>query len=57
MARKLAETYWRMMVKGTEYAEFGIKKYEEQLLKQKLKSAYRLANELDLQLSPYETVM
>lgn len=57
MARKLAETYWRMMVKGTEYAEFGVKNYEEQLLKQRLKSAYRLANELDLQLVPYQTVM
>lgn len=57
MARKLAETYWRMMVKGTEYAEFGVKNYEEQLLKQRLKSAYRLANELDLQLIPYQDVV
>ncbi len=52
MARKLAELYWRMMVKGTEYAELGVKNYEEQLLKKKLKSAYRLANELNLQLTP-----
>jgi len=53
MARKLAELYWRMMVKGTEYAELGVKNYEAQLLKQKLKSAYRLADELNLQLAPY----
>lgn len=51
MARKLAELYWRVMVKGIEYAEFGIKKYEEQLLTQKRKSAQRLAKELNLQLT------
>ncbi len=50
MARKLAIMYWRVMVKGVEFAEIGIKKYEQQLLDQKLKSAERLAKELDLQL-------
>lgn len=30
-ARKLAELYWRLMVKGLEYVENGIKKYEEKI--------------------------
>jgi len=51
MARKLAEIYWRVMVKGVEYAEQGIEKYEEKLLVQKQKSVRRLAAELNLQLS------
>lgn len=51
MARKLAELYWRVMVKGIDYAEYGIKKYEKQLLAQKQKSVARLAKELNLQLS------
>jgi transposase len=50
VARKLAELYWRTMVKGLDYTEQGIKKYEEQLIKQKMKTAIRLADELNLQL-------
>jgi len=50
MARKLAELYWKTMVKGTEYAEQGVRKYEMQLLAQKKKSVERLAKELNLQL-------
>jgi hypothetical protein len=38
------------MVKGVDYAELGIKKYEEQLLAQKQKSVKRMAKELNLQL-------
>jgi transposase len=49
MARKLAAIYWRIMVHGLEYAENGVKKYEEQMLKQKMKSFIRLANELEMQ--------
>lgn len=48
MARKLAAIYWRTMVHGIEYAECGVKKYEEQMLKQKLKSFFRLAKELEV---------
>jgi transposase len=48
MARKLAEIYWRTMVRGLEYAELGVKQYEEQLKKQKLKTYFRLANELSI---------
>lgn len=51
VARKLAAIYWRVMVKGIEYAELGIKKYEEQLLAQKHKSLQRIANELNVQLA------
>lgn len=50
-ARKLAELYWRVMVKGVEYAEHGVKKYEIQLLAQKQKSIKRLAKDLNLQLT------
>jgi transposase len=48
MARKLAEIYWRVMVKGVDYVEEGIKKYEEKILMQKQKSFQRLANELNM---------
>jgi len=51
MARKLAEMYWRVMVKGSDYAEVGIAKYEEQLLQRKRKSVQKLAKELNIQLS------
>jgi transposase len=51
MARKLAVLYWRVMVKGLEYVENGIQKYEEQLLAQRHKSLMRLANELNVQIS------
>lgn len=49
MARKLAELYWRVMVKGLDYAEKGVKCYEEQLYLQKLKSLKRLAEDLEIQ--------
>ena len=51
MARKLAVLYWRVMVKGLEYVENGIKKYEELLLAQRHKTLIRLANELNVQVS------
>lgn len=53
MARKLAVTYWRVMVKGVEYAEKGIKNYEEQLILSKMKAVNKLAKELDLQVVKY----
>ena len=46
MARKLAILYWRVMVKGLDYAEQGIKLYEEQLLMNKMKTLARLTKEL-----------
>ena len=51
VARKLASLYWRVAVKGLEYVEKGVKKYEEQLLNQKYKTVMKLANELNLQVS------
>lgn len=48
-ARKLAVLYWRIMVNGIEYAETGVKKYEQQIFEQKLKSFNRLALELNVQ--------
>jgi len=51
VARKIASHYWRVAVKGLEYAEKGVKKYEEQLLNQKYKTVMKLANELNLQVS------
>ena len=38
------------MVKGLDYAEQGIKKYEEQLLANKLKTFNKLAKELEIQI-------
>ena len=51
VARKLAAMYWRIMVKGVEFVEKGIKYYEEQLLAQKQRSLFRLAKELKMQVS------
>ena len=51
VARKLAELYWRIMVKGMAFVEEGIKKYEERLLAQKHKSLERLAKELNVQIA------
>jgi hypothetical protein len=48
MARKIAILYWRVMVKGIDYAEKGIKNYEEQLLVNKMKSWNRLTKELNM---------
>jgi transposase len=48
IARKLAVMYWRIMVKGMDFVETGIQKYEEQLMEQKRKSLNRLAKELKM---------
>ena len=50
-AGKIAELYWRLMVKGLDYTEYGIKAYEEKMLLQKEKWLIRTANELGMQLS------
>lgn len=50
MARKVAILYWRIMVKGVDYAETGIKKYEEQLLANKMKTLNKLINELNIEM-------
>jgi transposase len=51
MARKIAILYWRVMVKGLDYAEQGIARYEEQLLANKVKTLNRLVKELNVKLA------
>jgi transposase len=56
MARKLAILYWRIMVKGIEYVEQGVKKYEEQILANKIKTVQRLTNEIKIQYAYNESI-
>ena len=56
MARKLAELYWKVMVNGIEYAELGIKNYEEMILSRKRKTLEKLAKELNYQISTIQVV-
>jgi hypothetical protein len=46
LARKLAVLFWRVMVKGLDYAEAGLKKYEETVLETKRRVLCRLAKQL-----------
>ncbi|GAB6008954.1 hypothetical protein [Dysgonomonas reticulitermitis] len=57
MTRKVAVLYWRVMVKGLDYAEKGIVKYEEQLLASKIKTLNRLASELNIEISNNKQVV
>jgi hypothetical protein len=50
MARKLAILYWRIMVKGVDYAEKGIEKYEENLKANKMKLLNKLIKELNYEI-------
>ncbi|MCF6167129.1 transposase [Lutibacter sp.] len=49
VARKLAELYWKLFVKGLDYVENGIKKYQEKMLANKKRSVSRMAKELGLE--------
>lgn len=53
-ASKLAKLYWRLMVKGLDYTEHGIKAYEEKMLLQKEKWLIKTANQLGMKLSYYQ---
>ncbi len=55
LARKLAAWYWRMLVKGGDYVEKGLARYEEQVRKTKEYALKRLAKELGRQLVPIPT--
>jgi transposase len=55
MARKLAILYWRVNVKGLDYAEQGVKMYEEQLVLNKIKTMKRIAKELKVEVSDYQS--
>lgn len=50
MARKLAVLYWRIMMKGLDYAEKGIQNYEEQIMLNKMKTLNRLVKELNVKM-------
>lgn len=52
LARKLAILFWRVMVKGTDYVEQGLAKYEAKVLQTKQRALRRLARELGQQLVP-----
>jgi transposase len=52
LARKLAAWFWRKMVKGDDYVEKGLARYEEQVRKTKEYALKRLAKELGRQLVP-----
>lgn len=54
VARKLAEQYWRLMVKGSEFVEYGIQHYQEKLLAQKKKYFLRLATEMNMEVHEIE---
>jgi len=46
LARKLAEWFWRLMVRGVSYVEHGLAKYQEQVLETKRRTLVRLAKQL-----------
>ena len=46
LARKLAEWFWRVMVKGVSYVEQGLAQYEAQVLETKRRALQRLAKQL-----------
>ncbi len=46
LARKLAEWFWRVMVKGVSYVEQGLAQYEAQVLETKRRALHRLAKQL-----------
>jgi len=56
MARKLAVTYWRVMVKGIDYAEQGVKNYEDQIILNKIRTVNKLAKELNMQVTGFQSI-
>jgi hypothetical protein len=56
VARKLAELYWKLFVKGLAYVENGIEKYQEKMLLNKQKAVARMAKELGLEVIPSELI-
>lgn len=55
VARKLAELYWKLFVKGLGYIENGIQKYQEKMLLNKQKSVRKMARELGLEVISINT--
>src|SRR6202051_1820056 len=56
LARKLAAWFWRVMVKGDDYVEKGLARYEEQVRKTREQALRRLAKELGRELVPVPVV-
>jgi len=54
MARKLAELYWKLFVRGLDYVEKGIRDYEAKIMLNKDKSLIKMAKELGMVIS-YKT--
>ena len=55
LARKLAELFWRLMVKGQTYVERGLKKYEEALAQSERRLLQKLAQKHHLTLQAEAT--
>ena len=54
-ARKLATLYYRLMTKGIDYVEEGVRRYEERHRHQRIKALNRLSKELGYSLVPNAT--
>lgn len=52
LARKLAELFWRLMVRGISYVENGLKKYEEQVAQTEQRLLEKLARKYHMVLQP-----
>ena len=52
LARKLAVLFWRVMVKGLDYVEEGLARYEAKVIPTKQRVLRRLATQLSQQLVP-----
>ena len=52
LARKLAELFWRLMVKGMSYVEHGLKQYEEKVAKTEQGFLNKLARKYNMVLMP-----
>ena len=51
-ARKLAILFWRVMVKGFDYAEHGLKDYEAKILQTKERALHHLAKQFGVRIVP-----
>jgi len=55
LARKLGVLIWRVMVKGLDYVEAGLEKYEAKVMETKHRTLRRLALQLGMVLTPIPT--
>lgn len=52
LARKLAELYWRLMVRGKAYVEKGLKEYEDKVALAEQRLLQKLARKYNMNLQP-----